>query len=141
VSSTHCGYSKPIGYLIIGAIFLISGVLSSQTIPMRTDDKDIIMGIGFVIGAILFIKYFLSKKIVIAIETNGGIFLGLSFKRSVIEDVTIEMELALKVIEIINKKVIDSQVKQQISTARFCTGCGAAVDVGSAFCAQCGVKS
>jgi hypothetical protein len=34
-----------------------------------------------------------------------------------------------------------TQVPQLVSTAKFCSGCGAAVaDVGSAFCAECGVK-
>jgi hypothetical protein len=34
-----------------------------------------------------------------------------------------------------------TQVQQQVSTAKFCTGCGATVvGVESAFCAQCGAK-
>lgn len=101
VSSTHCGYSKPIGYLIIGALFLIGGIWSG----------DMFIVIGLVICGIFLVAYYLSKKIVISLETSGGTVLGLSFKRSVIENVPVDIEQALKAIGIVNQKVIESQVK------------------------------
>jgi len=107
ISSTHCGYSKPIGYLIMGAIFLIGGILAG--LGQIGDDKIIL--IGLVIGSIFLIAYSLSKKIVISLETSGGMVLGLSFKRSVIENVSVDIEQALKAIRIVNQKVIESQVK------------------------------
>jgi hypothetical protein len=106
VSSTHCGYSKPIGYLIVGAIFLIGGILSGLG---ESGGGTVILS-GLVIGGILLIAYYLSKKIVISIETSGGMVLGLSFKQSVIENVSVDMEQALKAIRIVNQKVIGSQV-------------------------------
>lgn len=105
VSSTHCGYSKPIGYFIMGAIFLIGGLLS--WLGQRGGNTIILPGL--VIGGIFLTAYYLSKKIVISLETNGGMVLGLSFKRSVIENVSIDIEQALKVIRILNQKVIESQ--------------------------------
>lgn len=107
VSSTHCGYSKPIGYLIIGGIFLIGGILSGVS---RGGSGGIILT-GLVIGGICLAAYYLSKKIVISLETRGGMVLGLAFKRSVIENVSVDIEQALKVIGIVNQKVIESQVK------------------------------
>ena len=68
--------------------------------------------IGLVIGGIFLIAYYLSKKIAISLETSGGMVLGLSFKRSVIENVSVDLEQALKVIRIVNQKVIESQVKR-----------------------------
>jgi len=106
VSSTHCGYSKPLGYLIIGAIFLIGGILSG--VGQRGGG---IILIGLIIGGIFLLAYYLSKKIVISLETSGGMVLGLSFKRSVIENVSVDIEQALKVIGIVNQRVIKSQVK------------------------------
>jgi hypothetical protein len=107
VSSTHCGYSKPIGFLIMGAIFLIGGILTG--LGQRGGFKIIL--IGLVIGGIFLVAYYLSKKIVISLETSGGMVLGLSFKRSVIENVSVDIEQALNAIRIINQKIIESQVK------------------------------
>jgi hypothetical protein len=108
VSSTHCGYSKPIGYLITGVLFLVGGILSG--LGQRRGGA--VMLIGLVIGGILLVAYYLSRKIVISIETSGGMVLGLSFKRSVIENVSVDIEQALKAIGILNQKVIGSQVNR-----------------------------
>jgi len=107
VSSTHCGYSKPIGYLILGAIILIGGIITG--LSQRGGGPLILFGL--IIGGIFLVAYYLSKKIVISIETSGGILLGLSFKRSVIENVGVDIEQALKAIMIVNRKVIESQIK------------------------------
>ncbi len=107
ISSTHCGYSKPIIYLIIGSIIVLVSILSIF-------DSDPSWGIvvsGLIIGGILLTLYYLSKKIYIAIETRGGVVLSISFKRSVIENVSVEMDQALQVINIINKRALESQTK------------------------------
>jgi hypothetical protein len=121
VSSTHCGYSKPIGYLIVGAIFMIYGILSGMRIITASLAQEgggtfILIGlaiilIGLAIGGIFMIAYYLSKKIVISLETSGGMVLGLSFKRSLIENVSVDIEQSLKAIQIVNQKVIESQLK------------------------------
>ena len=91
----------------MGAIFLIGGILSG--LGQRGGGKVIL--IGLIIGGLFLIAYYLSKKIVISVETSGGMVLGLSFKRSVIENVSVDIEQALKAIRIVNQKVIESQVK------------------------------
>lgn len=53
----------------------------------------------------VLVYYWLNKKI-ISIETFGGMTLGLSFKRSVIENVPVDITLATKAIRIINDKVV-----------------------------------
>ena len=110
IASTHCAYSKPIGYFIIGVIFLLSPILSYFGLGPNIERLTGILPL-LVISAIFLIAYFLSKKIVISLETCGGMMLGLSFKRSVIENVSIDIEEALKTIQIVNKKVIESLVK------------------------------
>lgn len=65
--------------------------------------------IGLTIGLLFFIMYWLSKKIAISIQTKGGIIMGLIFKRSVIENVPIDIQKSLQAINIINENVIESQ--------------------------------
>jgi len=99
IASTHCGYSKPIILLFLGALIFIGGILLGQVV------------VGLIIGGIIMLIYFLSKKTSIVLETSGGMQLSLSFKRSVIENVTIDMEQALKVIGIINNNIVKQQQK------------------------------
>ncbi|KAF0139916.1 MAG: hypothetical protein FD122_2817, partial [Stygiobacter sp.] len=100
ISSTHCGYSKPIALLFLGVILFIAGILLSQAV------------IGLVFGGIVIVLYFISKKTSIVLETSGGMQLSLSFKRSIIENVSIDIEEALKVIRIINDNIVKQQQKQ-----------------------------
>lgn len=105
ISSTHCGYSKPIFLLFFGVFFLIAGLIASQVVNGG------LLILGLFIGGLFILFYFLSKKISIVLETSGGMQLCLSFKRSVIENVSIDLDQALKVIKIINDNIIKQQQK------------------------------
>jgi len=105
ISSTHCGYSKPIWYLILGGIFIIGGIGGM----MENGIGALISGL--IIGGIFLFLYWLSKKMTMSFETSGGIIMGLIFKRSVIENVAVDIHKAEQAIEIINKKVIEAQSK------------------------------
>jgi hypothetical protein len=107
ISSTHCGYSKPIGFLIIGCIFIIGGIISSMG---RYGSSGAFIA-GLIIGGIFLLLYWLSKKMTLSFETNGGMIMGLTFKRSVIENVAVDIEKARQAIEVINKNIIKSQSK------------------------------
>ena len=115
ISSTHCGYSKPIGYLILGIVFVMIFIIGGFLLGCGPRYGGGHSGVSItlpalIIGIIFLIVYWLSKKIIISIETSGGLILGLSFKRSVIENISIDTEKALQVIGIVNKKVIKSQI-------------------------------
>lgn len=105
ISSTHCSYSKPICYLIVGVISIIGGVLSSMG---RYGNSGALIA-GIVIGAVFFILYWLSKKMTMSFETSGGMIMGLTFKRSVIENIPVDIQKAIQAIGIVNKKVLESQ--------------------------------
>lgn len=107
VSSIHCGYSKSISYLILGAIVLLTSLFT----VLDQGGGGAFFLIGLIIGGVFLVAYYLSKKIVVSVETSGGIVLGLSFKRSVIENVSVDIDKALKAIEIVNLTVIKSQIK------------------------------
>lgn len=116
ISSTHCGYSRPIGYLILGIIFILVGILSTF-FPMSIlwqfglyGSRGLLL-FSLVIGGVFLIAYWLSKKMTIFLETRGGMTMGLTFKRSVIESVPVDINKALKAISILNQKIIESQLK------------------------------
>ena len=107
VSSAHCGYSRPIGLIIIGAFWIISGLI----VGMNQRNGLPVIVTGLVIGVIFFIIYGLCKKIFISFETGGGLVAGVSFRRSIIGNVSVDINKALKAIFIINQNVIQSQIK------------------------------
>lgn len=106
-SSAHCGYSKPIGYLIVGTIILIGGIIAG----LGQRGGGLIILFSIIVGGTFLVAYYLSKKIFISVETSGGLLLGLSFKRSVIENVGVDVEQALKAIMIVKHKIIESQMR------------------------------
>ena len=121
ISSTHCGYAKPVGLLIVGIIFLIGGILSlfglwnSTFYYKQNISFEQVLLVLFLLGfAFIFLRiYHMSKKIVISMETSGGMFLGIAFKRGVIEEVPIDIKDAMKAIDIVNKNIVKSQKNKQ----------------------------
>lgn len=112
ISSTHCGYAKPFGYLISGAVLIVMSLLLSQ-------NSVALLLLMWVIGGILLARYWQQKTLVISLETNGGTWLGLSFKRSVMENVSVDIQQALKAVNVINERVANARrdVKQSPNPA------------------------
>lgn len=106
VSSSHCGYLKPIQFFIIGVIIAIAGLIAGLT-----QESGVPIVISLIVGICFIVAYFLLKKMTFVIETHGSSVMGLTFKRSIIENVDLDIEQALNAIEILNEKVIESQVK------------------------------
>lgn len=106
ISGTSCGYSKPIGYLVAGVLFT-GGSLLTGIFTRNTNEAAFL--VGLFIGAIFLIAYSLSKKITINLETFGGTWFGLTFKRSVIENVAVDIQKTLEAITIINNRIIHAQ--------------------------------
>lgn len=148
LAHTECGYSKPIGYLIVGTIFIFGGILEAM---MERGNG----GIGsrsiaiFLIGVGFMVAYWLLKKMFIFIETYGGATFGLVFKRSVIENVSVDIKKAIQAIHLINIKVLEAQGLQStmIMVAEatrkplgVCPECNFRNDPEDAFCSQCGKR-
>ena len=110
VASTHCGFSRPLWALVLGVVSLLYGIgqfLAGMMARFGSEMK-VIGGIVVVVAIILFVVYALGKKMYIYIQTNGGAVMGLKFKRSVIENVPVDINLTLKAIETINDRVVQS---------------------------------
>jgi hypothetical protein len=73
---------------------------------MGSRDSGQVFVSGLFFAGILGVIYLLQRKIVITVETTGGMIMGLSFKPSVIENVSINVSKALEVIECINNIVV-----------------------------------
>ena len=64
---------------------------------------------GIIIAAVFVLLYVLLKKIVVSIETSGGSNIGISFARSVIENIPVDIEQAQQVVDAINREITQIQ--------------------------------
>ncbi len=102
VSSTHCGYAKPIWLLIIAAITFLGGLL----LAANADGGGPLVVVAVIIAALLVGVYFLRKTITILLVTDGGVPLSIRFKPGVIEGVPVNIALTVQALELLNGKVL-----------------------------------
>jgi hypothetical protein len=156
ISSVHCGYRKPLSYFFISVICLLMGLGSAISQDSFKDSFLSLIG-GLFFAAIFFVLYFLKKTLVIYLWPRAGApVMGLPFKRSVIENVDVDIEQAELAIEIINSLVIKAQnitkvtsedvikdadknvTESKSSAPKNCANCGSELEEGSIFCTSCG---
>ncbi|PYU76589.1 MAG: hypothetical protein DMG49_01245 [Acidobacteria bacterium] len=117
------------------------------------------MGLAFgflILAGIASLVYFLSKRIGIVVETMHSH--SLAFKRSVIENVSVDLPEALRAISVINARVLAAQTVQTVpvrsdtqasplvtaskpsepSARGGCPQCLAVNPIGTRFCENCG---
>jgi hypothetical protein len=155
ISSTHCGFLKPIGYLILAGVALLYGLFSG----LFAEEKHLLKFIlCLILGIVFLVMYVMQKKIEIKVQTRGGLSLGLVFKRSVIENVAVDIEQARLAIGILNGLVLNIQNKEieiqgivneaitktgtktNRTMPSFCIHCGKTLERGAKFCESCGNK-
>lgn len=154
VSSTACGYQRSILALIFAIFFAAGFVINFLTAIFESNRSNIVadMRVTFLFLALALIAvvvYVLSKRIGIVIETTGGNHRGLVFKRSVIENLTVDLPQAVRAVGALNGRVlaapgmrIPSRVPQGFapegSNPASCPQCSSVNPLGSRFCESCG---
>ena len=101
ISSTHSGYSQPIWLLVVAGVIVLFSLIAAA----GDGSGGAFVG-GLIIAAIVCLVYVFQRKIVISLETTGGLLMGLSFKPSVIENVSIDLARALAAVDRINGIVV-----------------------------------
>ena len=100
IASTGGGYTKPILMLIMAGIFAVTGIvmLFSQTT----------VGVILILVAILLVIWYnFRKKFFVNIQPVSGAVFGFEFKRSIIENVEVDIDLIKESISFLNEKVIE----------------------------------
>ncbi len=99
VSNLLAGYSKPISFLIVSSICLIGGIAASVDLGWMG------FAIGLILALIFLAGYALKKNMTIAIMSDG-MLMGITFKRSIIENVPVDIERVKKAIELTKKQLL-----------------------------------
>lgn len=157
ISSVHCGYRKPIGYFLISVICLLLGLGSAIAGDGEGGERFFLFLLGIIFAAIFFALYFLKKTLVIYVFPRAGApVMGLPFKRSVIENVAVDIQQVEFAIEIINSLIKRAQNITNVMTEdvikdadkninksksfspNICSNCGNVLEDDSRFCTSCG---
>lgn len=162
VTGTVCGYQRSILAFILTALFAVAFVLTLLSGFFENNQNAVSSDMGFAFGLLIVASvfalwYFLSKRIGINIETMHTH--GFVFKRSVIENVSVDLPHALEATSIINAMVLASQTAQSTSggdsrgflpdssapraphapnAIPVCPRCSALNPSGMRFCQDCG---
>lgn len=119
IASAHCSFRKNPFLFLLGAYLLLFSFFVIGPLPFIIDGGGSVPTIYFFylflslfLGILFLIGYFFSRNLSVFIETEGGMVLGCAFKQGVIENVSLDMAQALKMIEITKQKVIASQAKK-----------------------------
>lgn len=89
ISSCYFGYTKP------WKLAVIIGII---TVP--------VFFLGFILGPLY---YFLNKQLEIGLVDNSGSTYPIAFSRSIIENIKIDEKESLRILEIIEKTIMESQ--------------------------------
>jgi len=160
ITATVCGYQRSIwafAFAIYFTVVFVLNLLGGFFASSNGNEMGTYMGGAFgalILAGIAALIYFLSKRIVISAQTSQGH--GLRFKRSVIENVSIDLPQALRAITVINARVLAAQVglsqanpgdlppsqtRAPVSPARdpgCCPKCSAINPIDARFCENCG---
>jgi len=158
IASASAGFEKSFWTLLSGLAAVGYGLFRWYAY-----DSKFALVTGLVIGGALLIKYWLSKRLHVAVETNGGRFIGLSFKRSVIENVVVDFEKCSSVVDVIQQLILASQARRDVRSVevtvpptraqdvpmmkpadispRRCAKCGAMLPPADNFCDACGARA
>jgi hypothetical protein len=114
VASAHAGFAKPIGYLIAaGAVLFASlglGIGAHSELRHGGGGAGVaVLILGVLVSLVLVVSYFLSRKMAVFVESSGGTTVGLVFKQSIIEGVTVDIDKVKSLVDIIRELVITCQ--------------------------------
>ncbi|MBI3872494.1 MAG: hypothetical protein HY304_05400 [candidate division Zixibacteria bacterium] len=125
VSSTHCGSSKPLGFLFVALAFggMALAILLKALAGDGFQSNGGTIAILLIIGGVFLLVYLFSRKILLSVETRGGAPVGLTFKPSLAEGVamgeevartatSMDEEMARRAISILNQQVLRVQLRR-----------------------------
>lgn len=120
VRATICGYYRSIAALIFAAVFGAGFALFGLAgfFDSNREDAGSEMQAAFgclLVVAIALLVYFLSKRISVVID-NGNYY-GVVFKRSVVENVSVDLPQAQRAITAINARVLAAKRRRQATVA------------------------
>ena len=97
IGSFQGGYSKPISYIFLAIFFPVTFISIDISLNML-----LFTWIGIVMSLIFVVLYALQKYLMFGFETSGGAFYGLSFKRGMLGNVSVDITQVENALQLVN---------------------------------------
>ena len=115
VSASRCSYYRAFWVLVLSLAFYLYGLLTLAIAMSRSNDYERqtamaaasgTLWIGLICGTVCYIWYALSKRVVISVAARGDVSLGISFKRSVVENVGVDLSQTVEAVDLMNSQIL-----------------------------------
>jgi hypothetical protein len=122
VASTNFGFTKKLSYLVLAMLLQFAGLagffltILSGIRPENAGGPIAASFGGIFVGVIFLVAYFLSKRLLIQVETSGVRFIGVRFKPSIVGHLTVDLAAASKAVHIIDSLIArESTVESSVA--------------------------
>jgi len=105
ISGIVGGYTKPFKLLITAGVFFIGALLGLGA------GEGFLAFFSLAISIAFLIAYILKKEMGLQVQNGGDKLWGLTFQRSVIENVTVDIDLVRRAVAVINDTVLRAHAK------------------------------
>ncbi len=112
ISCSTCSYYRAFLVLALSMASYLCGFGFLALALFKSNNRRVAMAeiseylwISAIAGTVFYIWYALSKRVLISVLAHGGFNIGISFKRSVLENVQVELGQAMQAIDLINERL------------------------------------
>jgi hypothetical protein len=115
LTASACSYYRAFWVLVLSLAFYLYGLASLFLAISKSEDytrqRDLAgasdtLWACLILGTLCYIWYALSKRVLISVVARGGVSLGISFKRSIVENVGVEMNKAVVAVDLMNARIL-----------------------------------
>jgi hypothetical protein len=115
ITASRCSYYRAFWVLVLSLAFYLYGLITLLLAVIQSNDyqrqralaaaSDILWPC-LVCGTACYVWYTLSKRVLISVTARGDVGLGISFKRSIIENVGVELKKAVAAVDLMNARIL-----------------------------------
>jgi hypothetical protein len=103
IASSACGYTSNLGFIVTAVIALLGGLIGS----LKDGEIAPFLG-GLIVAAIFALFFWFSKRLIMTVESAGGLVVGMKFKHGIIQGTRVDFAQAQTAIDLLCLKIAAS---------------------------------
>lgn len=115
IDSTHCSYYRAFSALLLSIVFYSLGLFKFLSALSKSNDyaqqsaladASGTLWVSLLGGTACYLWYALSKRVFLSLTATGGTTIGISFKRSVLDNLVVELKQTMDAVDRINLRIL-----------------------------------
>jgi hypothetical protein len=115
ITASRCSYYRAFWVLVLSLAFYLYGLMTLLLAMFQSDDSQRQRALAaasdtlwpcLILGTACYVWYALSKRVLISVTARGDVSLGISFKRSIIENIGVELKKAVEAVDLMNARIL-----------------------------------